>query len=614
MYNFDKELDKLLQDAIRFCLFCGFRSVEASIFLKFYYKTKNNMLDLFLNEKALSFSHQDVDDFISEIIESESYIQEFYMPERRKKYKEKADNGEVIKIIASKEISRIMDELDMLECDVITTDIFFAILVEQKPKALIELSKKIGFSYNELEEFAKKSIGMSYNIPIDLDGIIRIKNDDVKEGEPKRILGRDEEMQNIWQILSKKTKSNVILVGEPGVGKTAIAELMVYDIVNHKCPKQFEDYIVVQLDTNSLIAGTIYRGMAEERFEQIKQMLEDNKNIILFIDEIHTILGAGACSSNKMDFANSLKPLLAGDKVKVVGATTNEEYLYFSQDRALARRFEKVLIKEPKHSEVYQMVKGRVQELMDFHGVRISKAKVKHIILQASCYYNDIANPDRTIDFLDKAMAVTKMRNAKMVMQKDINKVLKTNLSVFSKMPIEDKKATAYHEAGHCVVLLKSKLSKVYNIVAVSIMPADNYLGVTVSEEKEEAFAVTWDKELYIELLAMRLAGRVAEKSFTNKNSSGASQDLKKANNLAKKIATEMALDEKNPVRTYESDDRMSERINNEINFEIKTLLDCAYRRAEEIVNANTDLIEKLVNELIIKGIVNHDEIVKMQN
>lgn len=217
------------------------------------------------------------------------------------------------------------------------------------------LEKDVISSYkehNKIKEEAK-----TIEIPQELKSFVRNLNEEFN-GQTCDISQRDRECNLVWQTMLKQTKRNVVLLGEPGTGKTSIVIKMVYDIMNHTCPKEFEGFTILALDVTASVAGTMYRGQAEERFSNLVDYLNSQPRIILFIDEMHLINGAGACKEGEIDLANTLKPILAGGKVRVIGATTQDEYeKYFSRDGAMKRRFRPVYIKEPKTSEVYCMLK-----------------------------------------------------------------------------------------------------------------------------------------------------------------------------------------------------------------------------------------------------------------
>lgn len=186
------------------------------------------------------------------------------------------------------------------------------------------------------------SVRRSISIPDTMKSFLRDLTSELDNRGKKLILGRDKETRQLWNIISKKNKRNAVLVGEPGVGKTAIVYKLVQDISNRECPEKFQNYSIISLDMTGIIAGTSYRGQAEERFKLLNTFLEKNRNVILFIDEIHNMLGAGSCREGELDLANSMKPILARGDAIVIGATTTKEYeKYFSSDGALKRRFEK---------------------------------------------------------------------------------------------------------------------------------------------------------------------------------------------------------------------------------------------------------------------------------
>lgn len=464
---------------------------------------------------------------------------------------------------------------------------------------------------NQHSSFSNSSV---FPIPSNLASFLTVMNNNYSPDETDcPILGREEETEILIKILAKATKKNAILVGPPGVGKTALVEKFTWQIVTGKCHKKFKDSKIIALDVNSIVAGTKYRGSAEERFQGLIQFLEDNPGCILFIDEIHTILGAGACKDGDLDLANALKPILARGDTQVIGATTSEEYeKYFSKDGALKRRFEKINVREPHTYELYDMIKNQIARLEKIHHTTISRELVDFAILNASCFNYETKNPDRTLDLLDRAMAGAELKERSVVDKSDILENFTIRKKQFDKMPDNRKRATAYHEAGHYIVQRFSPELQHYNTLAISIMPAENYLGVNVYEEDEYATPST-NKEFYIQLIGRLLGGRRAEKIYTGELSSGASSDLTKATRIAKDMVTRYGLDEnftQNRVYLRESKNPMyTDSVIERINVEIDEILKEAQEYANKLLEEHKNELEILVEELMVKGMLSKVEL-----
>ena len=222
-----------------------------------------------------------------------------------------------------------------------------------------------------------------------------------------KAIGREKEINEVIGILARKNKNNPILIGEAGVGKTAIIEELANMIVSNKVPEFLKNKKIISLNIASIISGTKYRGEFEEKLTKILKECESNNNIIIFIDEIHTIVGAGG-AEGAIDASNILKPILARGTLKIIGATTINEYKkYIAEDKALDRRFQKVLVKEPSIEETYNILKKIKREYELFHNVKISKKVLKSIVDLSNKYIFDRNNPDKSIDILDEACAYT---------------------------------------------------------------------------------------------------------------------------------------------------------------------------------------------------------------
>ena len=237
-----------------------------------------------------------------------------------------------------------------------------------------------------------------------LNRYARDLNELARSGKLDPVIGRDEEIRRILQILSRRTKNNPILIGEPGVGKTAIAEGLAHRIINGDVPENLKSKLIYSLDMGSLIAGAKYKGEFEERLKSVvKEVIESNGEIVLFIDEIHTLVGAGA-SEGAMDAANILKPALARGELRAIGATTLKEYQkYFEKDKALERRFQIVMVKEPDTLDAVSILRGLKERYETHHHVRIKDEAIISAVELSQRYISDRFLPDKAIDLIDEA-------------------------------------------------------------------------------------------------------------------------------------------------------------------------------------------------------------------
>ena len=231
-------------------------------------------------------------------------------------------------------------------------------------------------------------------------------NRKAREGRIDPLIGREAEVQRTIQVLCRRQKNNPLLVGDPGVGKTAIAEGLARKIVNSDVPEVLSESTVFALDMGALLAGTRYRGDFEERLKQVMKEIEQHKDAILFIDEIHTVIGAGATSGGAMDASNLLKPALAQGTLRCIGSTTYKEYRqYFEKDRALVRRFQKIDVKEPTVADAIEILKGLKPYFEEFHKLRYTGEAVKAAVELSSRYIHDRKLPDKAIDVIDETGA-----------------------------------------------------------------------------------------------------------------------------------------------------------------------------------------------------------------
>ncbi|SEL76671.1 ATP-dependent Clp protease ATP-binding subunit ClpE [Alkalibacterium putridalgicola] len=224
-----------------------------------------------------------------------------------------------------------------------------------------------------------------------------------KDGKIDPVIGRDKEIERVIEILNRRTKNNPVLTGEAGVGKTAIVEGLAMKIVNDEVPHKLQDKEVIRLDVASLVQGTGIRGQFEERMQQLMNELKDNDNIILFIDEVHEIVGAGSAEGSSMDAGNILKPALARGELQMVGATTLNEYRKIEKDPALERRLQPVRVNEPTIEETLTILKGIQKQYEDYHHVKYSDKAIKSAVELSHRYIQDRFLPDKAIDLLDES-------------------------------------------------------------------------------------------------------------------------------------------------------------------------------------------------------------------
>ncbi|MDT9606239.1 ATP-dependent Clp protease ATP-binding subunit [Lactobacillus johnsonii] len=243
-----------------------------------------------------------------------------------------------------------------------------------------------------------------------LDKVSVNLNKRAREGAIDPVIGRDKEIKRVIQILSRRTKNNPVLVGEPGVGKTAVAQGIATAIVNHEVPDTLAKKRVMALDMGSLIAGTKYRGEFEDRMKKILKEIQRDGSVILFVDEMHTLIGAGG-AEGAIDASNILKPSLARGDIQMIGATTFDEYQkYIEKDQALARRFQQVKIGEPSKEETVDILKGLRPKYEKFHNVKIEDEAIKDAVEFSTRYIANRFLPDKAIDLIDEASAAVKIQ------------------------------------------------------------------------------------------------------------------------------------------------------------------------------------------------------------
>ncbi len=282
--------------------------------------------------------------------------------------------------------------------------------VSQMLKDMGVTKKLLEGAIKELRKGSKATSASSEETYQSLNKYAKNFNELAAEGKLDPVIGRDEEIRRVLQILSRRTKNNPILIGEPGVGKTAIAEGIAHRIISGDVPENLMDKTLYSLDMGALIAGAKYKGEFEERLKSVvNEVIKSDGQIILFIDEIHTLVGAGG-GEGAMDAANILKPALARGELRAIGATTLNEYQkYFEKDKALERRFQKVMVEEPDTESAISILRGIKDKYEAHHKVRIKDEAIIAAVEMSQRYISDRFLPDKAIDLIDEASAKLRM-------------------------------------------------------------------------------------------------------------------------------------------------------------------------------------------------------------
>lgn len=315
----------------------------------------------------------------------------------------------------SRELSEVLDnafkEANVMKDEYVSVEHFLLALTEVKKSELGSVLLSQDVTKENILKVLKDVRGsgrITGQTPEDtfnaLEKYGRNLNQMVLRGKLDPVIGREEEIRRVLQVLSRRTKNNPVLIGEPGVGKTAIAEGIAIRIVNGDVPENLKDKQIVALDMGALIAGAQYRGQFEERLKAVlKEVQESDGKIVLFIDELHTVVGAGA-TSGSMDASNLLKPALARGELRCIGATTIDEYRkYIEKDPALERRFQPVFIAEPSVEDTISILRGLKEKYEVHHGVRITDSAIVAAAQLSDRYISDRFLPDKAIDLVDEA-------------------------------------------------------------------------------------------------------------------------------------------------------------------------------------------------------------------
>lgn len=323
---------------------------------------------------------------------------------------------------AKKVIELSMDEARKLGHTYVGTEHILLGLIREGEGVAARVLNNLGVSLNKARQQvlqllgSSEAVSSSHSTPANvntptLDGLARDLTAYAKEGNLDPVIGRSKEIERVIQVLSRRTKNNPVLIGEPGVGKTAIAEGLAQKIVNNEIPETLRDKRVMTLDMGSVVAGTKYRGEFEDRLKKIMDEIRAAGNIILFIDELHTLIGAGG-AEGAIDASNILKPALARGELQCIGATTLDEYRkYIEKDAALERRFQPITVDQPTPEEAIQILHGLRDRYEAHHRVKITDEAIEQAVKLSDRYISDRFLPDKAIDLIDEASSKVRLRS-----------------------------------------------------------------------------------------------------------------------------------------------------------------------------------------------------------
>ena len=397
--NFTIKSQEAVQKAQQIAQGFGHQQIENAHILKGIFEVDENVTPFILNKLGVNI------DLFKQTLEH--IIQSFPKVEGGELMLSKIANKMLID--ASNIAKKMKDEYVSLE------HLLLAIL--DSKGATAQLLKDNGINKKDLEsaiqELRKGSKVTSQNAEETYNSLNKYAknlNQLANDGKLDPVIGRDEEIRRILQILSRRTKNNPILIGEPGTGKTAIAEGLAHRIVKGDVPENLQNKIIYSLDMGALIAGAKYKGEFEERLKSVvKEVIESEGDVVLFIDEIHTLIGAGG-GQGAMDAANILKPALARGELRAIGATTLDEYQkYFEKDKALERRFQKVIVDEPDTESAISILRGIKDKYETHHKVQIKDSAIIAAVELSQRYISDRFLPDKAIDLMDEAAAKLRM-------------------------------------------------------------------------------------------------------------------------------------------------------------------------------------------------------------
>lgn len=465
---------------------------------------------------------------------------------------------------------------------------------------------KIDTEFAAIKRLVKYAELLTSIIPTNLQKYLVDNTQKYSQKKVCKVIGREHEIEKAWFYLSQKTRNNVFLIGDKDVGKTAIANEIARRIAINDCPKHFYDKRVIMLKPEALLKINS-EHLYQYKIKQIISFLIHNReNIILYVDKAINL---------KIDIylIYILYTCLKVYNIPLIVTSSEDNFEnYFYEDQSIAKYINYIFVEEPELNEVEPMVRPYIRKLQKQYGITISEKMIKYAIFTSGLSDSISANPGRAINIFERAFLNAKLKDNDEVDKQSILSCYDARIKEYSKIPDNEKRATAYHETGHYILAVKSKHRKNIKISCVSNLPMSWWAGVTMSYCDIEEYAIT-SKDYFLDYIAMLLAGRIAEKKFTGLNSTGASNDLQRANSVAKAMIMQWGFSEKelNLNRQYEYIDYylMPESKKSIIDAEIQELIDEGTKRAIDIIEENEGLLKIIAEKLLVEEILTGEEL-----
>lgn len=440
-----------------------------------------------------------------------------------------------------------------------------------------------------------------------LTGFLQDLNEEVKRFPNCAIVGRDAEIKRIWTAMMKESNPVVIIKGNSGVGKTAIVQKMAYELEKGNCPEVFKGFKIVMLDMKQVALVQDYNEKMMSEFAQ----LADEEKLIFGVDSLEYFFRLSP--EKQQMFIEIVKMAVSSKNRRCFAIITNEAYIPLADRYMVSREmFEVVDIAEMQEAEVFYLLQNTAKSMEKFHGVRVSKAMLRKIVLYASCFRYDEKNPRRSIELLETSMIMTKLEGKHFVDERVLKDIFRNEYQRFYMISEAERLKSAYHEIGHYAVRKFSGRMLNKRVTAVTIIPTERSKAANIFEST--GILVNADRDYIIDEIAAKLAGKVAEEIFCNEQkNAGTAGDTRQATEIAYQMVMEYGMGNTGKdQRIYLEDENhhmMTWYKKVMLNFRIKMVLKEATKRAKNLIVANKVVVEGMAKELFKKGLLRGDEL-----